>query len=257
MIVLKKGKALTYMRKASSIVADVLRLMKDIIRPGISTKELDNRAELLILSEGGYPAFKGYRLGPEYPPYPASLCVSINEEVVHGIPREDRILEEGDIVSIDVGVKYNGYYGDAAATFTVGEVLPHRKKLVEVGRNALYRGIEFAKVGNTIGDIGWAIESYVLSFGFDVVRSYTGHGIGKKLHEPPQIPNFGRRGEGVVLRKGMTLAIEPMVNMGSWKVKTLLDGWTVVTVDGKDSVHFEHTVLVTDGEPEILTKWED
>ncbi len=257
MFLVRRRGDLEGMVRASSIVADVLRLMRDLIRPGVSTGELDRRAEKLIRDSGGIPAFKGYRLSSDYPPYPASICASINDEVVHGIPREDRFLEEGDIVSIDVGVKALGFYGDGAATYPVGAVSPERARLIEVTRRALYVAIEQARVGKTLGDLGHAVESFVRSQGFEVVRTYSGHGIGKKLHDSPHVPNFGIRGAGLVIPPGLALAIEPMVNAGSHRVRTLEDGWTVVTEDGSDSAHFEHTVVVCEEGPKILTLWEE
>jgi methionyl aminopeptidase len=227
-------------------VAEVFEKLRGMIEPGITTKELDQVAEEYILLKGARPAFKGYR------GFPATLCISINDEVVHGIPGQRR-LKEGDIVSLDVGVNYLGYFGDAAITFPVGEVDPGAKRLLEVTEKALYIGIENAKVGNRLFDISYAIQSWVESHGFSVVRDFVGHGIGKELHEEPQIPNFGMPHQGPRLGRGMVFALEPMVNEGTYEVRVLSDGWTVVTADGKRSAHFEHTIAITDDGAEILS----
>jgi len=229
-------------------VAEVLHKIEESIKPGISTLYLDKIAERYIKSRGGIPAFKGYK------GYPATICASVNEEVVHGIPSQDKILKEGDIISIDVGVKYRGYYGDAARTFAVGDVSEEAKELIRVTRESLSIGISVAKKGARIGDIGEAIQSYVEAHGFSVVRDYAGHGIGRNLHESPQVPNFGRRGTGPVLEEGMLLAIEPMVNAGGYEVEVLADGWTVVTKDRSLSAHFENTILVRREDALILTQ---
>jgi methionyl aminopeptidase len=220
-----------------------------LIRAGVSTQELDDFAERRIRQLDARPAFKGYR------GYPASICASINNEVVHGIPSKDKILKEGDIISIDLGVEYKGYYGDIAYTFAVGKVSSSAQRLMEVTRSALYEGIRKAIAGNRIGDISYAIQSYVESRGYSVVRRFVGHGIGRAMHEEPEIPNFGLPGIGPILRNGMVLAIEPMVNEGDFRVEILEDGWTAVTKDGKLSAHFEHTVLINGEEPEILTEF--
>jgi methionyl aminopeptidase len=235
------------MAEACQIVAEVLEGIKRIIAPGIMTKELDEFAESFVLSKGAIPAFKGYR------GFPASLCTSINEQVVHGIPSLTR-LKEGDIISLDIGVYYKGFYGDAALTLPVGETGKEAERLLSTTEKALYWGIEKAVGGNRVSDISHAIQSCVEKEGFSVVRNFVGHGIGRELHEEPQIPNFGRPGEGPVLMEGMTLAIEPMVNAGSWEVVILNDGWTAVTKDRSLSAHFEHTVAVTSDGPLILTK---
>ncbi len=229
-------------------MAEVLHKIEESIKPGISTLYLDKIAERYIKSRGGIPAFKGYK------GYPATICASVNEEVVHGIPSQDKILKEGDIISIDVGVKYRGYYGDAARTFAVGDVSEEAKELIRVTRESLSIGISVAKKGARIGDIGEAIQSYVEAHGFSVVRDYAGHGIGRNLHESPQVPNFGRRGTGPVLEEGMLLAIEPMVNAGGYEVEVLADGWTVVTKDRSLSAHFENTILVRREDALILTQ---
>jgi len=246
MIVLKSDRELKIMKRAGKIAAHTLEILKKAIRPGITTHELDKIAEEYILSKGARPAFKGYR------GFPATICTSINEQVVHGIPGERR-LEEGDIISIDVGVVLDGYYGDTAATFPVGKVSRDAEELIEITQNCFFEGIKYARKGNRLTDISHAIQNYVESRGCSVVRDYVGHGIGREMHEPPQIPHFGPPGKGPRLEKGMILAIEPMVNRGDFKVKTLEDNWTVVTVDGSLSAHYEHTVAITDGEPEILT----
>ena len=227
-------------------MAEVFEKLKGMILPGITTKELDQVAEEYILLKGARPAFKGYR------GFPATLCISINEEVVHGIPGERR-LNKGDIVSLDVGVDFVGYFGDAAITLPVGEVDPEAKRLLEVTEKALYIGIEKAKAGNRLFDISYAIQGWVESHGFSVVRDFVGHGIGRDLHEEPQIPNFGAPHQGPRLEKGMVFALEPMVNEGTYEVRVLSDGWTVVTADGKRSAHFEHTIAITDDGVEILS----
>lgn len=246
MIIIKSKREIEELRRSNAIVAEVFEKLKKVIVPGIQTKELDQIAEDIIRSRGALPAFKGYR------GFPATLCISINEEVVHGIPGSRRI-KEGDIVSIDVGVNMNGYFGDGAITIAVGEIDDVGKKLIEVTEKALYIGIEKARPGNRLFDISYAIQSWVESNGFSVVRDFVGHGIGKDLHEEPQIPNFGSPNQGPRLEKGMVFALEPMVNEGTYMVKILSDGWTVVTADGKRSAHFEHSIAITDGEAEILS----
>ena len=246
MIIIKSPREIEQLKKSNTMVAEVFEKLKAMIVPGITTKELDQVAEEYILSKGAQPAFKGYR------GFPATLCISINEEVVHGIPSQRR-LKEGDIVSLDVGVNFVGYYGDAALTLPVGEVDPEAKKLLGVTEKALYMGIEKAKVGNRLFDISYAIQRWVESQGFSVVRDFVGHGIGKDLHEEPQVPNFGAPHQGPRLEKGMVFALEPMVNEGTFEVRVLPDGWTVVTADGKRSAHFEHTIAITDDGAEILS----
>jgi methionyl aminopeptidase len=247
MIIIKSPREIEQLKKSNTMVAEVFEKLKTMIAPGITTKELDQVAEEYILSKGAQPAFKGYR------GFPATLCISINEEVVHGIPSQRR-LKEGDIVSLDVGVNFVGYYGDAALTLPVGEVDPEAKKLLGVTEKALYIGIEKAKVGNRLFDISYAIQRWVESQGFSVVRDFVGHGIGKDLHEEPQVPNFGAPHQGPRLEKGMVFALEPMVNEGTFEVRVLPDGWTVVTADGKRSAHFEHTIAITDDGAEILSR---
>lgn len=247
MITLKSPSELARMRQAGRIVALVLALLREKIAPGITTGELNELAEETILKHKATPSFKGYR------GYPAALCVSINEEVVHGIPGP-RMIKEGDLVSLDVGAIYKGFQGDAAITVAVGEVSPTASRLLEVTAGSLEAGIAQCLVGNHLGDISAAIQNYAEARGFSVIREYTGHGIGRKMHEDPQIPNFGEPGRGGVLRPGMTFALEPMVAVGTWRTRVLDDGWTVVTLDGQLSAHFEHTIAVTDGQPEILTR---
>lgn len=236
------------MRQAGRIVAGTLQELAGAVRPGITTIQLDTLARQYIQKSGARPAFLGYH------GFPATICTSLNEEVVHGIPGLRR-LKAGDIISIDVGVFYKGYYGDAAATFPVGEVSPLAKRLLEVTRESLYKGIEKAYPGNRLYDISAAIQTYVESRGFSVVRSYVGHGIGSEMHEEPQVPNYGLPGKGPLLEAGMVLAIEPMVNAGTWEVETLSDDWTVVTKDRNLSAHFEHTVAIMQDGPEILTSF--
>jgi len=245
-IIIKSTREIAHLKRSNAIVAEVFQVLRKAIAPGITTKELDQMVERIILSRGALPAFKGYR------GFPASLCASINEEVVHGIPGQ-RKLREGDLVSLDVGVNLNGYFGDAAITLPVGEVDEEAKRLIEVTERALYVGIEKAKVGNRLSDISYAIQAWVENHEFSVVRDFVGHGIGRDLHEEPQIPNFGSPHQGPRLEKGMVFALEPMVNEGTYEVKILSDGWTVVTADGKRSAHFEHTIAVTDGGAEILS----
>ncbi|NWG02695.1 MAG: type I methionyl aminopeptidase [Syntrophaceae bacterium] len=246
MIIIKSPREIEHLKRSNAIVAEVFDKLKGMIAPGVTTKELDQVAEEYILSKRGRPAFKGYR------GFPATLCISINEEVVHGIPSQRR-LKEGDLVSLDVGVNFLGYFGDAAITYPVGEVDAEAKRLLEVTEKALAMGIEKAKVGNRLFDISYAIQSWVESHGFSVVRDFVGHGIGKDLHEEPQIPNFGTPHQGPRLEKGMVFALEPMVNEGTYEVRVLSDGWTVVTADGKRSAHFEHTIAITEDGAEILS----
>ncbi len=248
MIIIKSLQEIELMRQAGRIVAGTLQELAGAVRPGITTIQLDTLARQYIQKSGARPAFLGYH------GFPATICTSLNEEVVHGIPGLRR-LKAGDIISIDVGVFYKGYYGDAAATFPVGEVSPLAKRLLEVTRESLYKGIEKAYPGNRLYDISAAIQTYVESRGFSVVRSYVGHGIGSEMHEEPQVPNFGLPGKGPLLEAGMVLAIEPMVNAGTWEVETLSDDWTVVTKDRNLSAHFEHTVAIMQDGPEILTSF--
>ncbi len=246
-IIIKSGDELEKIKKSGRIAADVLGEVRKLVIPGITPYELDGLAEDMIVEKGGRPAFKGYA------GFPSSLCVSINEEVVHGIPGREQI-REGDIVSIDVGVELEGYYADMAATFPAGNVLAEVTRLLRVTEEALYVGIKKARADNKLLDISHAIQVFVEKNGFSVVRDYSGHGIGSNLHEKPQVPNFGKAHKGARLSPGMVLAIEPMVNMGSFEVGVTSNNWTVVTSDGKPSAHFEHTVAITEGEAEILTK---
>lgn len=246
MVILKQAEEIARLRASNSIVAEALNELKARVRPGVTTLELDRYAEELARKRNAKPAFKGYR------GYPFSLCVSVNSEVVHGLPSERELLA-GDIVSLDFGVYYKGYYGDAAVTVAVGDVSAGAAKLIRVTEEGLYDGIREAKVGNRLGDISVAVQQRVESAGFSVVRDFVGHGIGKNLHEDPQIPNYGVKGRGIELKAGMVLAIEPMVNEGSYQVRVLDDGWTVVTEDAKLSAHFEHSVAITEQGPEILS----
>jgi len=247
MVILKLPEEIEKARASSQIVAEVLSKLRDKVKPGISTKELDRFAEDIARKRGAKPAFKGYR------GYPYSLCTSVNEEVVHGMPSE-RILKEGDIISLDFGVCYNGFFGDAAITLPVGKIADSAQKLIEVTEQSLYAGIEQAKKGNRLGDISSSVQQIVEVPGFSVVRDFVGHGIGRNLHEDPQIPNYGKKGRGIELKRGMILAIEPMVNQGTYKVKIMQDAWTVVTEDGMLSAHFEHSVAITENGPDILSK---
>lgn len=256
MITFKSDRDIAKMRKAGKIVADTLKLMREMIKPGIDTLTLDKAAEQLVLRAGAKPAFKNYRIPWVSVPFPGTLCVSINHEVVHGIPTKERILEEGDIVSIDTGASIEGFYGDAACTYAVGSISESRQRLLDITLESLHKGMEVVRPGSTIGDIGNAVESLVTPAGYGLVRDYAGHGIGRKLHEAPQVPNYGEAGTGVTLKSRMTFCIEPMVMSGAEKVKTLSDQWTVVTADGSDAAHFENSLLVTENGVEILTPWE-
>lgn len=249
---IKTNKEIDLMRESCKIVSEVLKHIKHYIKPGVRTIELDSEIEKFIVSRDAIPAFKGYGGNKKIKPFPAAACISINDEVVHGIPGE-RELEEGDIVSVDVGVKKNGYFGDSAYTFAVGEISGKKEKLLRITEESLYLGIAEARAGNVVSDISYAIQEYCESNGFGVVRVLVGHGIGKNLHEEPAVPNFYSRGYSLELREGMTIAIEPMINYGTHEVITLNDNWTVVTKDNEPSAHFEHTILITDREPEILT----
>lgn len=246
---LKTSGEIEKMLEANQIVAGALAMLAEKIRPGITTLQLDRWAEEYARKHASVPAFKGYR------GFPGSLCVSLNEEVVHGIPSEHVVLREGDIVSIDFGVKYQGFYGDSAVTLPVGEISADKRKLIEVTRQALERGIEQVRAGNRINDLSRAVQNHVENAGFSVVRQFVGHGIGSELHEPPEIPNYARKERTPRLMPGMALAIEPMVNAGTYEVEVMKDGWTVLTRDRKPSAHFEHTVVVTDGDPLVLSGW--
>ncbi|MGA9354828.1 MAG: type I methionyl aminopeptidase [Terriglobales bacterium] len=246
-IVRKSPTEIEKMRRSGQIVRQVLDHVRGLVAPGATTMDLEKAAEKLIAELGATPAFKGYY------DYPCVLCTSVNEEIVHGIPSEKRVLKAGDIVSVDCGVVCDGYYGDAAITVPVGDTAAELKKLLEVTEGSLYKGIEQARIGNTIGHVGSAIQKHVEAAGFSIVRDFVGHGIGTKLHEAPQIPNFGKKGQGAELSEGMVLAIEPMVNSGGPGTRVLSDKWTAVTLDGSYSAHFEHCVAVTKQGPVILT----
>ena len=246
-IELKTSAELETMRRAGKIVSALLKLMEKEARAGVTTAALNKAAEEFIRSQGALPAFKGYY------GFPASICASVNEEVVHGIPGK-RVLREGDIIGVDVGVKLDGYFSDAARTFAIGKVDADSRKLIEVTRAAMYEGIKQAVVGNKISDISWAVQNYAEKNGLSVVRQYVGHGIGRNLHEDPQVPNFGKPHQGPKLVEGMALAIEPMLNLGTEDVEVLKDGWTVVTKDGKRSGHFEQTIFVGQNQAEVVTE---
>ena len=246
MIAIKNERELNVMRKACKITAAARALAGEMVRPGVSTQQIDKAVHDFIVAQGAKPSFLGYH------GYPASVCISVNDAVIHGIPG-GYVLREGDIVSIDVGAYYEGFHGDCAATFPCGVISTQAQKLIEVTKQSFYEGIRFATRGHRVSDISHAIQTYVESNGFSVVRSFVGHGVGAQLHEEPEVPNYGQSGRGPRLLPGMTLAIEPMVNAGVYDVKVLKDGWTTVTADGKLSAHYENTVLITDGEPEILT----
>jgi len=250
-ILIKSKKEIDYIRESCRIVAETLQLLKSKVKPGISTIELDRIAEDYIRSNNAIPAFKGYSQGGAAG-FPGSVCSSVDDEVVHGIP-STRILKDGEIVSLDIGVLKNGFFGDAALTVAVGNISTDKKKLMEVTERSLQLGIEQAIAGNKVHDISFAVQDYVEANGFSIVRDLCGHGVGKFLHEDPSIPNFGRKGTGPKLKNGMTLAIEPMVNAGKYDVITAKDGWTVLTADGSTSAHFEHTILINNNLPEILT----
>jgi len=249
---IKTEREIGLMRESGKLVAEVLTLVGCRIQPGITTGELDQIAEEYIRSNGGEPAFKGYG-SDKNNLFPATLCISVDDEVVHGVPN-GRILREGQIVSIDVGVLKDGYFGDSARTFAVGKIPEEKERLLRVTEESLYKAIEKAKAGNKLHDLSAAVQEHVESAGFSIVRDLVGHGIGKDLHEEPAVPNFGVRGTGLILKEGMTLAIEPMVNAGTYDVVVASDGWTVRTSDGKPSAHFEHTIAVRNGEAEILTR---
>jgi len=251
MIPIKNDRQIARMRESCAIAANVLQELKALVRPGISTQDLEEAGRAAIARQGARSACYGYQIGSRR--YPAHTCISVNEEVVHGIPSYRRILRDGDIVSLDIVVEHEGYIGDNAATVPVGAIAPGLRQLLQVTEEALRLGLAEARIGRHIGDISHAIQRHVEGHGFGVVRDMVGHGVGLSMHEEPQIPNFGRRHTGDRIKAGMTLAIEPMVNLGGYRTKTLADGWTVVTADGSPSAHFEHTVLTTESGPEILT----
>jgi len=246
MITLKNSHEIELMRRAGKITAAARALAGEMVKPGVTTQEINNEVERFIRKEGAIPSFLNYN------GYPGSICISVNDEVIHGIPGK-RVLQEGDIVSVDVGAFIGGFHGDCAATFACGKIAPEAQDLIDVTRQSFFEGIKFAKKGYRVQDISAAVQAYAESHGYSIVREYVGHGIGKNLHESPEVPNFGNPGRGVRLLPGMTLAIEPMVNAGSAAIQLLSDGWTVKTRDGKNAAHYENTILITDGEPEILT----
>ena len=247
MIELKSAREIGLMRTAGHVLSDVIDHLRGFVKPGLSTLEIDEDVEGFIAARGAKPAFKGYR------GFPATVCISINEEVVHGIPSAHRRIQEGDIVGLDLGCIVDGYYADCAFTLAIGDVPPKVQQLLDVTRESLDQAIQECRPGRRLSDVSHAVQVHVERHGFSVVRAFVGHGIGRALHEDPQVPNFGDPGRGPQLRPGMVLAIEPMVTMGSWEVKVLDDGWTAVTRDGSLAAHFEHTIAVTDAEPEVLT----
>ncbi|MBP6063001.1 MAG: type I methionyl aminopeptidase [Fusobacteriaceae bacterium] len=253
MVIIKTLEEIKEIKKANQIIAKIFaEILPPHIKPGVSTLELNNIIDEYIRSQGAIPATIG--VGGPINPFPAGSCISVNEQVVHGIPKADKILQEGDIVSIDIVTNLNGYFGDAAKTFPVGKIDSESKRLIEVAEEALRIGIEMATEGTRLGDLGNAIQKYVEDNNFNVVRDYAGHGVGKSMHEEPCVANFGRKGRGIKIENGMVLAIEPMINMGTYKVGHLNDGWTVVTLDGKRSAHCEHSVAIINGKAEILSK---
>ena len=251
MIIIKSSEEIALMKKAGQITGESLCVARDLIRPGISTWEIDEKMRRFIEKCGATPSFRGYD------GFPGSACISINEEVIHGIPSKKRILREGDIVKVDVGARYRGYNGDSARTFPVGKVSDEALRLISVTEQSFYEAIRFARAGGRIGDIGHAVENFVISNGFGIVRKYVGHGVGAELHEEPEIPNFGTPGHGARLYAGMTVAIEPMVTVGTEDVTVKEDGWTVVTADGKLAAHYENSLLITDSDPVLLTEVEN
>jgi methionyl aminopeptidase len=246
-VIIKTDEEIAIMRQAGRITTEVLRILAESLRVGMETRELDVIAEREAKKRGAIPSFKGYH------GFPASLCVSVNDEIVHGIPGK-RVIREGDIVSLDFGVIYDGFQGDAAATIGIGQISPTAQRLIEATEGALWAGIGAARAGNRLGDISAAIQTHAEARGFSVVREYTGHAIGRTMHEDPLVPNFGTPGTGLVLKKGMTLALEPMLNAGGWRTRRADDEWTVLTADGSLSAHFEHTIAIADGDAEVLTR---
>ena len=247
MITLRSPHEIELMRRSGKITAAARALAGEMVKPGVTTQEINDAVERFIRKEGAVPSFLHYN------GYPASACISVNDEIIHGIPSPKRVLQEGDIVSVDVGAYIGGFHGDCAATFPCGRISPEARRLIDVTRQSFFEGIRFAREGQRLQDISAAVQAYVEQNGFSVVREYVGHGVGAKMHESPEIPNFGRPGHGPRLLRGMTLAIEPMVNAGAAAITQLSDGWTVKTADGKWAAHYENTILITDGEPEILT----
>lgn len=254
MIYLKTREEIELMRESALMVSRTLALVAREVKPGVTPLYLDRLAEEYIRDNGGVPAFKGYKGGRGVPDFPATLCISINEAVVHGIPG-NKPLQNGDIISVDCGVKKNGFFGDHAYTFGVGEISAEAQRLIDVTKESLYLGIQQMVSGNRIGDISFAIQQHAEKNGYGVVRELVGHGLGKNMHEEPEVPNYGARGNGPKIKEGMVLAIEPMINMGTKNIRQLNDGWTIITADGKPSAHFEHDVAVVDGKPEILSSY--
>jgi methionyl aminopeptidase len=247
MVTIKSNREIELMREAGRIVALAHQAVKEFVKPGVTTLEIDQLVEKVIREHNAIPSFKGYG------GFPASACTSVNEQVVHGIPSAKVVLQEGDIISVDIGAIHKGYHGDSAWTYPVGKISSEAQELLDVTKQSLFEGLKYAKAGNRLTDISHAIQTYAESFGYSIVREFVGHGVGKHLHEDPQIPNYGLPGKGTLLKAGMTLAIEPMVNMGRKEVRVLKDNWTAVTVDKKMSAHFEHSILVTEDECIILT----
>ena len=247
MILIKSESEIELMRESGQITGGALRLAEESVRPGMTTKELDSLIENYIRSHGARPSFKNYN------GFPAAACISVNEVVVHGIPSHNKVLKEGDIVSVDVGSYLRGYHSDAARTFAVGKISDEAQKLIDVTRQSFFEGIKYAVPGMRIGDIGYNVQQYAESFGFGVVREMVGHGVGRALHEAPDVPNYGREGHGIRLVEGMCIAVEPMITQGSFKIKTLPDGWTTVTADGKLAAHYENTLAITHDGPKLLT----
>ncbi|MEE1114352.1 MAG: type I methionyl aminopeptidase [Eubacterium sp.] len=246
-VTIKSAQEIEKMRFSNHLLADIFQKLEEIIKPGISTKDIDREAEKLIRGCGGVPNFLNYS------GYPTSICTSINEEIIHGIPRDDRILKEGDIISLDCGLIYEGYHSDAARTFAVGAISEHAQKLIDVTRESFFEGMKYAKAGHHLHEISAAIGNYAEERGYGVIRDLCGHGIGTHMHEDPQIPNFAQKSRGILLRPGMTLAVEPMIAEGTWEVEWLSDGWTVITGDHSLAAHYENTILITEGEAEILS----
>lgn len=246
MIILKSPEEIDLMRRAGKLTAAARALAGELVKPGVTTQEINDEVERFINKEHAVPSFLHYQ------GYPASVCISVNDEIIHGIPGK-RVLQEGDIVSVDVGAYIGGFHGDCAATFACGKISPEAQDLIDVTRQSFFEGIEQAKVGNRIGDISAAVQAYAESHGYSIVREYVGHGVGADMHESPEVPNYGHPGRGPRLLRGMTIAVEPMVNAGSASIYQMSNGWTVRTADGKNAAHYENTILITDGEPEILT----
>ena len=251
LISIKSPHEIQLMRRAGRVTAQARALAGSMVRPGVSTLEIDHAVRKFIESQGGTPSFLNYA------GYPGSACISVNDVVIHGIPSRHTVLREGDIVSVDVGACIDGFHGDCAATYACGQISDEARRLIEVTQQSFWEGIQFARVGYRVSDISHAVQAYVEPFGYSLVRDYVGHGVGAKLHEPPEVPNFGPAGHGPRLMAGMTLAVEPMVNQGTWEIQVMKDGWTVKTADGKLAAHYENSILITDGYPDVLTGTED